>query len=61
MLRLRGSTALRVRGSRKMAHAAPPWKTVRREADANIDIRKPRRTRGVRIDFKYLSDPFPDE
>jgi len=33
----------------------------KRKAQASIDPREPRRTRGVRKDYRYLHDPFPDE
>ena len=33
----------------------------KREAGMNIDTREPWRIRGICADFKYLSNPFPDE
>jgi hypothetical protein len=48
-------------GTRSAALENRPESSKKREADTNIDIREPWRTRGVRVDFKYLSDPFPDE
>ena len=42
-LLLRGSAALRVRGSRRVTHAAPPWRTdprTQRKADTSIYIPK---------------------
>ena len=35
--------------------------TRKRKAETNIDIREPRQTRGIRHDYRYLADPFPDE
>jgi len=33
----------------------------KRKAEATIDTREPRRTRGIWRDYRYLADPFPDE
>jgi len=33
----------------------------KRKAQVNIDPREPRRTRGIRKDYRYLHDLFPDE
>jgi len=44
--------------------AAPensPDNLRKRKAQENIDPREPRRTRGIRKDYRYLHDPFPDE
>src|SRR4029077_3387615 len=35
--------------------------TRKRPADSDIDPREPRRTRGIKKDYRYLHDPFPDE
>jgi len=44
--------------------AAPDARTDnprKRNTQTNIDPREPRKTRGVRKDYRYLHDPFPDE
>jgi hypothetical protein len=33
----------------------------KRAAEENVDPRSNRRTRGVRVDYRFLNDPFPDE
>ncbi len=33
----------------------------KRPAEENIDPRSQRKTRGIRVDYQYLNDPFPDE
>ncbi len=33
----------------------------KRKADTSIDPSEPRRTRGIRKDYNYINDPFPDE
>ena len=33
----------------------------KRHAETDADPRSHRRTRGVRVDYRYLNDPFPDE
>ena len=48
-------------GTRSAALEKRPENSKKREVDTNIDIREPWRTRGVRVDFKYLSGLFPDE
>jgi len=35
--------------------------TRKRKAETSIDTREPRRTRGIRCDYRYLANPFPDE
>src|SRR6266581_973294 len=34
---------------------------LKRPAEVEIDPRSHRRTRGIRVDYRYLNDPFPDE
>jgi hypothetical protein len=48
-------------GTRSTALVNRPESLKKREADTNIDIIEPRRTRGIHVDFKYLSDLFLDE
>ena len=31
------------------------------KAETDIDLREPRRTRGIHCNYRYLADPFPDE
>jgi len=35
--------------------------TKKRKAETNIDTREPQQTRGIRHDYRYLANPFPDE
>ena len=58
-LRFKGSAALRVRGSQRMAPAVPPhqghWIQEREKP------REPRKTRDICVDYNYRNDPFSDE
>src|SRR6266581_5738828 len=38
-----------------------PIRQRKRKAEEEIDPREPRKTRGIRVDYKYMNDPFPDE
>ena len=36
-------------------------KRKRNELEGNVDINEPRKTCGIRTDYRHLHDPFPDE
>jgi len=38
-----------------------PKKRTASDLDLDIDLEEPQKTRGVRPDYKYMNDPFPDE
>ena len=39
----------------------PSRKRKRNEVEGDIDINEPRKTRGIRTDYRHLHDPFPGE
>ena len=42
------------------ARSTDPILLQKRPAN-NVDINQPRKTRGIRVDYRYLDNPFPDE
>jgi len=48
-------------GTRSAAQSNRGTNPRKRKAEATIDTREPQRTRGIRRDYRYLADPFPDE
>jgi len=48
-------------GDTRSATQETKGETRKRKAETNIDTREPQQTRGIRRDYRYLADPFPDE